>query len=406
MFEGGNSITQITEYDAGFNLEDLLESSAGQTSPQFSGASVANPAFNFGTRQVGELLSKIDDGGIMVDLSGGNVDVEYKRGASHGLRVADATASHMRARMEDNALMFWSGLSASQGQPAEIKANILPVWDGSNDPLVFTGSVALSATSQAAENFTNQIDPGPVLAAIAEHVDRGGNVGWAIPPGVLVLDADNEESAAWVAETFPDAPRQRTRNGCHVVVKEPKGIDLRQVTQLEIVDGITVDLRTSGKGQIAVEPSIHPSGFAYHWEVELPLDLATLPEIPPVLVERLRTKEEAQGPVDISAASWREGSRETRLVSMAGRLRNTNSALADAVFLDVTGRTAKRLLELAGEADEFALPITPEELAGMVGASRERFNKAIASFVKLRWIEQQDRRYRITNREELERRAR
>ena len=91
---------------------------------------------------------------------------------------------------------------------------------------------------------------------------------------------------------------------------------------------------------------------------------------------------------------------------LAQRLRNTDSALADSVFLDVTGRTAKRLLELAGEADEFALPITQEELAGMVGASRERVNKAIASFVRLRWIEQHDRRYRITNREELERRAR
>ncbi|MGI8755190.1 MAG: Crp/Fnr family transcriptional regulator [Acidimicrobiales bacterium] len=91
---------------------------------------------------------------------------------------------------------------------------------------------------------------------------------------------------------------------------------------------------------------------------------------------------------------------------LAGRLRNTDSALADSVFLDVTGRTAKRLLELAGDADEFALPITQEELAGMVGASRERVNKAIASFVRLRWIEQQDRRYRITNRAELEHRAR
>ena len=69
---------------------------------------------------------------------------------------------------------------------------------------------------------------------------------------------------------------------------------------------------------------------------------------------------------------------------LAGRLRNTDAALADSVFLDVTGRTAKRLLELAGDADEFALPITQEELAGMVGASRERVNKAIASFVRLR----------------------
>jgi len=91
---------------------------------------------------------------------------------------------------------------------------------------------------------------------------------------------------------------------------------------------------------------------------------------------------------------------------LVSRLRGVDDALADSVFLDVTGRTAKRLLELAGDADEFSLPITQEELAGMVGASRERVNKAIASFIRLGWIEQHERRYRITNREQLSRRAR
>ena len=96
-----------------------------------------------------------------------------------------------------------------------------------------------------------------------------------------------------------------------------------------------------------------------------------------------------------------------RVVAMlAGRLRTMDVALADSVFLDVTGRTAKRLLDLAGEEDEFSLPITQEELAGMVGASRERVNKAIASFIRLGWIEQIDRTYRITNREQLTIRAR
>jgi CRP-like cAMP-binding protein len=91
---------------------------------------------------------------------------------------------------------------------------------------------------------------------------------------------------------------------------------------------------------------------------------------------------------------------------LARRLRNMDAALADSVFLDVTGRTAKRLLELAGDEDEFTLPVTQEELAGMVGASRERVNKAIASFVRLGWIEQGDRKYIITDREQLNRRAR
>ena len=91
---------------------------------------------------------------------------------------------------------------------------------------------------------------------------------------------------------------------------------------------------------------------------------------------------------------------------LVGRLRATDENLADSVFLDVTGRTAKRLLELAGDEDEFILPITQEELAGMIGASRERVNKAIASFVRLNWIDQSDRRYVITNREQLTIRAR
>jgi len=91
---------------------------------------------------------------------------------------------------------------------------------------------------------------------------------------------------------------------------------------------------------------------------------------------------------------------------LAARLHHMDGALADAVFLDVTGRTAKRLLELAGDADEFLLPVTQEELAGMVGASRERVNKALSQFVRLGWVEQNERRYRITNRPQLELRAR
>ncbi|MDP1793601.1 MAG: Crp/Fnr family transcriptional regulator [Acidimicrobiales bacterium] len=90
---------------------------------------------------------------------------------------------------------------------------------------------------------------------------------------------------------------------------------------------------------------------------------------------------------------------------LSNRLRLTDSALADSMFLDVTGRTAKRLLELAGDNEEFVLPITQEELAGMVGASRERVNKALSAFIRLGWLDQADRRYRILDRPQLAQRA-
>lgn len=91
---------------------------------------------------------------------------------------------------------------------------------------------------------------------------------------------------------------------------------------------------------------------------------------------------------------------------LSRRLRVTDAALADAMFLDVPARTAKRILELAGDRDDFVLPLTQEELASLVGASRERVNKAIASFVRLGWLAQAGRHYRIVERVELERRSR
>jgi CRP/FNR family transcriptional regulator, cyclic AMP receptor protein len=86
-------------------------------------------------------------------------------------------------------------------------------------------------------------------------------------------------------------------------------------------------------------------------------------------------------------------------------IRNADEALADSVFLDVTGRTAKRLLELSRDSDEFSLPLTQEQLAGLVGASRERVNKTLATFIRLGWLAQEHGHYRILDRESLSRRA-
>ena len=50
--------------------------------------------------------------------------------------------------------------------------------------------------------------------------------------------------------------------------------------------------------------------------------------------------------------------------------------------------------------------MTQEELAGMVGASRERVNKAIASFIRLGWLAAARPHLPIVQRDRLELRAR
>jgi CRP/FNR family transcriptional regulator, cyclic AMP receptor protein len=124
-------------------------------------------------------------------------------------------------------------------------------------------------------------------------------------------------------------------------------------------------------------------------------------------VRALERSEVARVPFDAVRAELeaRPGLLWEVVAMFATRLRAAGDALADAMLLDVVGRTAKRLLELSGDADDFVLPITQEELAGLVGASRERVNKSISAFIRLGWIEQADRHYRILMRDRLAQRA-
>ncbi len=101
------------------------------------------------------------------------------------------------------------------------------------------------------------------------------------------------------------------------------------------------------------------------------------------------------------------------LNQLAGRLRRTNEVVGDLVFSDVPGRVAKALLDLASrfgrKADDGVHvnhDLTQEELAQLVGASRETVNKALADFASRGWLRLEPRSVVILDLERLQRRAR
>ena len=101
------------------------------------------------------------------------------------------------------------------------------------------------------------------------------------------------------------------------------------------------------------------------------------------------------------------------LGQLAARLRRANDVVADLVFSDVPGRVAKQLLELAqrfGDKRDDGMHVhhdlTQEELAQLVGASRETVNKALADFAARGWIRLEPRSVTILDVERVERRAR
>ncbi len=101
------------------------------------------------------------------------------------------------------------------------------------------------------------------------------------------------------------------------------------------------------------------------------------------------------------------------LRALARRLRRTNEAMADLVFSDVPGRVAKALLELAGKFGEeqpdgtvhVVHDLTQEELAQLVGASRETVNKALADFQNRGWLRLEQRGVDLVDLDRLTRRA-
>lgn len=104
---------------------------------------------------------------------------------------------------------------------------------------------------------------------------------------------------------------------------------------------------------------------------------------------------------------------EQLLRVLARRLRRTNNSLADLIFTDVPGRVAKALLQLAnrfgtheGGALRVNHDLTQEEIAQLVGASRETVNKALAEFAHRGWIRLEGKSVLITDTERLAKRAR
>lgn len=90
------------------------------------------------------------------------------------------------------------------------------------------------------------------------------------------------------------------------------------------------------------------------------------------------------------------------ITTLANRLRHTTTYAESLVFLDVPGRLAAKLLELASrlsdsDSDSVELTMTQGDLATWVAASRETVNKTLGEFREQGLIELTGQRISIRN---------
>jgi CRP-like cAMP-binding protein len=114
----------------------------------------------------------------------------------------------------------------------------------------------------------------------------------------------------------------------------------------------------------------------------------------------------------LAALQARPGLALVLLRSIVGRLRDADRKRAEFTALDVVGRVAHRLVELAeryGEPAEggirISLPISQRELAGWVGSSREAVNKALQQLERRGIIAAERRHLTVLDLDDLRGRA-
>lgn len=95
------------------------------------------------------------------------------------------------------------------------------------------------------------------------------------------------------------------------------------------------------------------------------------------------------------------------LTELSRRLRRADVKIGGLVLLDVPGRIARLLLDLADEAGSSTIekPLTHQTIAQMIGASRETVSRAMKEFQDAGLITVERRKIGVGNREALEKRS-
>lgn len=181
----GNEYRQLETADHEIAPEVMSIIAAGDVCPRFVSVTGEKQGIPFGTAQLATLLAQCG----LLGCDASPVKLYYQKVSSLSGRVADATAEHS---VIDGAAarMYITNITAGNRTAVMARGRIVPVSDGTNSPLIRTGSSAISdATPTTAENFVL----GPISIQ-ATKIPSCNNLDIALNPAEWDL---SDESLIW-----------------------------------------------------------------------------------------------------------------------------------------------------------------------------------------------------------------
>lgn len=131
--------------------QHMAEATSGALYPTHVAIGSQNPTADFSSYAIANCLDQIGIGGLSIaDLASG-LDLYAYKHADGGGR---ATGTSHRKYTATKGLIVPTRLSCEHRGDATISYNVLPTWDGSNDPLVETDAVAVPSAPTDDERFS------------------------------------------------------------------------------------------------------------------------------------------------------------------------------------------------------------------------------------------------------------
>jgi len=146
LSSAATTISAISNSRIDAGIQTMVERGAGEVTPNFIASPGQRPQISFTTTQLDTIFGAVPVTGASLT----DAVMYLKQGSTTG-RVARATTTHKKVACT-TAHIQWTTIRMNQSGAATADVVITPVWDETNDPLILTGSIALSGTI-ATQNY-------------------------------------------------------------------------------------------------------------------------------------------------------------------------------------------------------------------------------------------------------------
>jgi hypothetical protein len=179
ILPGSVAIDVLTNATIDAGVSNMTERPAGHVSPMFTANQNQRPMVEFTTPQLDQVLGAV----TLAGLSAGTISCFLKTGSVTG-NTARASSAHKKLDIASSCV-YWTSLRLPHNGMGEITVRIQAAYDGTNDPFVYTGSVALSGTLSAGNFF----GAGPVSI---NGTTLGGVQSITVDSGINMIQAGGE----------------------------------------------------------------------------------------------------------------------------------------------------------------------------------------------------------------------